>query len=227
MSHDNSTNEEVIRLLPELENDNDDKQVSSEYGKIEKWMQQLSTPWSQKLLEQDNDELILSTHRSEKPIVPFTIRNERLDSLIDINWATFNQEQQREMKKKRETLGRDWFNMPAIPSNDIETQKAVKLLHLRRFIYPNRFYKSLGTEKSSHRFYQVGTVQDQPEEFFSNRLPRKERKNTFVEEFLSDPDLRTRTKERFKKIQTEKQKLVNPKKWKKRIQRTLPKWKRK
>ncbi|GJQ14614.1 hypothetical protein GpartN1_g6405.t1 [Galdieria partita] len=219
-----TTSEEVIRLLPDLEDDKNEKQLSSEY-EVAKWMNQLSTRWSEKLLEQDN-ELILETSASEKPVVPLSIRNEHLNSLIDSTWATFGQDQQRE-RKKTETLGKDWFNMPAIPSNDIETQKAVKLLLLRKYIYPKRFYKSLGTEKSNHRFYQVGTVQDQPEEFFSNRLPRKERKNTFAEEFLSDPELRTSTKERYQKIQTEKQKRAKPKKWKKRIQRTLPKWKRK
>lgn len=215
--------EEVIRFLPEIE----DEQSPSNYEQVAKWMQRLSTPWSHKLLEEDDDESVLETSATERPIVPIAIRNEQLAYLIDNNWTSIHQEEHTEKKQKTETLGKDWFDMPAIPSNDVETQKAIKLLRLRKFIFPNRFYKSLGTEKSMHRFYQVGTVQDQPEEFFSGRLPRRERKKTFVEEILSDRDLRTTTKERYKKIQAEKQKLAKPKKRNKKIQRALPKWKQK
>jgi len=130
------------------------QQISVEY--VNNCMEQLSTPWKYCL---DNDETPVGV--SEHPVIPMTVQNEQMESIIEHSWANWMQEEQQgEGRRKKndknlDTLGRDWFHMPAVPSNDIETQKAIKLLRLRRFILPKRFYKSLGTEKSTHRFYQV------------------------------------------------------------------------
>eukprot|EP00871_Galdieria_phlegrea_P001034 jgi/Galph1/1931/GphlegSOOS_G600.1 len=214
------TGENMIALEPSIVQENKDQEMD----KLDYFMTKLSSPWSQEL----KDAAVSKLGKLKKPVVPLLVKDEWMNSLVDSHWSSEEPSKDVTNNKKRsvETTGKEWFDMPAVPTNDTETLKAVQLLHLRKFMYPNRFYKSLGSEKSKHRFYQIGTVQDQAEDFYSSRLSRRERKRSFTDEVLSDPHLKTSTKTRYTKIQAEK-KGSSRKKLNKRIERTLPKWKRK
>ena len=53
-------------------------------------------------------------------------------------------------------------------------------------------------------YSHLGTIQEGPTEYFSSRLPNKERKRTFVEEVLAREDENGRFKNKYNEIQVAK-----------------------
>jgi len=69
---------------------------------------------------------------------------------------------------------------------------------MRNYLDPKRFYKNpdkLGT------ILHVGTVIEGSAEYKSNRLTRKERKQSIVEELMSDSAIKSYTKNKYESIQ--------------------------
>jgi hypothetical protein len=65
----------------------------------------------------------------------------------------------------------------------------VQVLRNREYLDPKHHYKGgSNTELSGAmpRFFQMGTVQEAPHEYLSQRLTRKERKGTLVAAMLAD-----------------------------------------
>jgi hypothetical protein len=73
-------------------------------------------------------------------------------------------------------------------------------LKLRGAYDPKRFYKTDDTSKLPKHF-QVGTVVEGAQDFFSARMTKKERKRTFAEEIASSAEITHARKKRFKKVQ--------------------------
>lgn len=80
----------------------------------------------------------------------------------------------------------------------------LKLLKLRNVLDPHRHYRSDSTKALAPKFSQVGQVIEGPTEYFSSRLPRKERKRTFVEEVLANEKSTGRFKKQYDEIQASK-----------------------
>ena len=106
----------------------------------------------------------------------------------------------REAKKLgRGDAGRGWFNMPAVEYTP-ELRRDLRLLKLRGAYDPKRFYKTEDTTKLPKHF-QVGTVIEGAQDFYSARLTKRARKNTLTEEIAADAEIKTVRKKRFAKIQ--------------------------
>ncbi|CAJ0750530.1 18058_t:CDS:2 [Entrophospora sp. SA101] len=66
-----------------------------------------------------------------------------------------------------------------------EIKNDLQVLKLRNVLDPKRFYKKDNSKKFP-KYFQIGTIIEGPTEFYSSRLPRKERKQTIVDELLAD-----------------------------------------
>ena len=75
---------------------------------------------------------------------------------------------------------------------------------MRGVLDPKRFYKKESSKAKAPPFSQVGTVIEGPGEYFSARLPNKERKRTLVEEVLEMESSTKRFKRKYEDIQAAK-----------------------
>ena len=78
------------------------------------------------------------------------------------------------------------------------------LLKLRSVLDPQRHYRSESIRPSAPQFSQLGQIIQGPTEYFSSRLPNKERKRTLVEEVLANEQFTSRFKRKYNEIQASK-----------------------
>jgi len=105
-------------------------------------------------------------------------------------------------KKKRKikddkapiTSGDDWFNVPASAVTE-ETELGMHLLKIRPHIYRKQHYKkNKAWEKPT--FFATGTVVDDPKEFYSTRVAKRDRKKLLADEIFSDDQMRYYAKQK-------------------------------
>lgn len=102
-------------------------------------------------------------------------------------------------KKARDlTAGDKWFGMKA-PDMTPELEMDLKLLKMRNVLDPKRFYKKDDSKKDP-KFFSMGTIVEGNTEFFSARLTKKQRKQTFAEELLGDDDSQKYFKRKYAEI---------------------------
>ncbi|XP_015212238.2 deoxynucleotidyltransferase terminal-interacting protein 2 [Lepisosteus oculatus] len=120
-----------------------------------------------------------------------------------------------QLKKKRreeraKTTGDSWYNMKA-PELTEELKNDLKALKMRSALDPKRFYKKNDRE-GFPKYFQVGTVVDDPVDFYHARIPKKQRKRTIVEELIADAEFRSYNKKKYKQILAERAALAAGKK---------------
>lgn len=102
------------------------------------------------------------------------------------------------LKERDKTKGARWFNMPATELTE-EIKNDLAVLQMRGTLDPKHFYKR-GNEKICPKYFQVGTVIESPAEFYSARIPKKQRKKTLVDELLSDVEYRKYQKKKYAEL---------------------------
>ena len=116
------------------------------------------------------------------------------------------------LKKHKEvhakTLGKGWFDI-APAKLDEGLRADMKVVQMRNYLDPKRFYKNPDKMKS---VIGVGTVVEGPEEFTTQRMTKKERKQTLVGEILADKKIKDYTKRKYGEIQKEKEHASRKKK---------------
>ncbi|XP_058727270.1 rRNA-processing protein fcf2-like [Vicia villosa] len=119
----------------------------------------------------------------------------------------------------KDTAGKRWFDMPAQTMTP-ELQRDLKLLKLRDVIDPKRHYKK-GDSKSKTlpKYFQIGTIVGSSLDYFSGRLTKKERKESFADELLADQNNSAYRKRKVQEIEEQRQPAGN-KKWKNNGQST-------
>jgi len=100
-----------------------------------------------------------------------------------------SQQSRRERKKahaaeKESSKGAKWFNMKHAEMTD-EEKRDLKILKMRKALDPKTFYKG-DDMKGLPRFFQKGTVVESKAEFYSSRIPKKQRKQTLADELMAD-----------------------------------------
>ncbi|KJH40057.1 Fcf2 pre-rRNA processing [Dictyocaulus viviparus] len=132
-------------------------------------------------------------------------------------------------KREREkTKGRDWFDLPATELTD-EIKNDLELLQMRNAVDPLAFYRrndrsvipkyfqaSIQMNRTfscpddsvtqnfslcSDGFHSVGRIVDAPEDFYSSRMTKKERKRTMLDELLCDKEFVQSKIMKFKALQ--------------------------
>jgi len=103
---------------------------------------------------------------------------------------------------KKKTLGRGWFDMePAVLDDNLK--RDMKMIQMRNYIDPKRFYKNPDKSKA---VLHVGTVIEGVGEYKSSRLTNKERKTTILGEILADKQVKQYTKRKYLELQAAKPK---------------------
>ncbi|XP_022094735.1 deoxynucleotidyltransferase terminal-interacting protein 2-like [Acanthaster planci] len=106
----------------------------------------------------------------------------------------------RRRKKERESsTGQEWYNMAAVEMTD-QLRNDIKAVRMRSALDPKRFYKH-NDMTAMPKFVQVGTIVESPADFYHSRVPKKQRKQTIVEELLADAETRRYNKRKYLELQ--------------------------
>ncbi|KAI1280807.1 Deoxynucleotidyltransferase terminal-interacting protein 2 [Halotydeus destructor] len=100
--------------------------------------------------------------------------------------------------EREKTAGSNWFNMPATEVTD-EIKRDLSVLKMRDALDRKQFYKRNSGMKEIPKYFQVGTVVGTSADYYES-LPKKQRKNTFVNELLEDAELRRWNKKKYGEI---------------------------
>ncbi|CAH2100312.1 unnamed protein product [Euphydryas editha] len=104
--------------------------------------------------------------------------------------------------RRAKTKGPDWFNMKA-PEVTEELKNDLQVLKMRSVLDPKHFYKKNDMEVLP-KYFQVGRVMDSSVDHVNERLTRKQRKRTMVDELLADAEFQKYNKKKYKEIIDEK-----------------------
>ncbi|XP_040854719.1 deoxynucleotidyltransferase terminal-interacting protein 2 [Ochotona curzoniae] len=122
--------------------------------------------------------------------------------------------QKRRRKERQKTAGDGWFGMKAPELTD-ELKNDLKALKMRASMDPKRFYKK-NDRDGFPKYFQVGTIVDNPADFYHSRIPKKQRKKTIVEELLADSEFRRYNRRKYSEIMAEKAANAAGKKFRKK-----------
>ncbi|CBY08345.1 unnamed protein product [Oikopleura dioica] len=137
---------------------------------------------------------------------------------IDTAKSKYAKAKEKETKKSK-TAGKKWFDMAAPELTD-EVKNDLKLLRYRRVLDSKTFMKN-SDRRGDAKFFQLGTVMDSSDDFY-NRLTKKQRKATLVDELLADSEFRALQKKRKAKMSAQAmENRGNPTKKKARKIKTL------
>ncbi|KAI4486404.1 hypothetical protein M0804_005774 [Polistes exclamans] len=106
--------------------------------------------------------------------------------------------------ERNKTKGKEWYNLPATELTD-EIKHDLEVIQMRSVLDPKHFYKK-NDLKVLPKYFQIGKVIDSPIDYYSDRLTKKERKNTIVEELMADAEFAKYNKRKYKEIIEEKNK---------------------
>ncbi|XP_026764543.2 deoxynucleotidyltransferase terminal-interacting protein 2 [Galleria mellonella] len=107
-------------------------------------------------------------------------------------------------KERQKTKGPEWFNLPA-PEIREELKNDLQVLKMRSALDPKHFYKKNDMEVLP-KYFQVGRIMDSPLDHVNERLTKKQRKRTMVDELLADAEFQKYNKKKYKEIIEEKRK---------------------
>ncbi|XP_055978880.1 deoxynucleotidyltransferase terminal-interacting protein 2 [Sorex fumeus] len=122
--------------------------------------------------------------------------------------------QKKRRKEKQKTAGDGWFGMKAPELTD-ELKNDLKALKMRASMDPKRFYKK-NDRDGFPKYFQIGTIADNPADFYHSRIPKKQRKRTIVEELLADSEFRRYNRRKYAEIMAEKTANAAGKKFRKK-----------
>ncbi|XP_075414664.1 deoxynucleotidyltransferase terminal-interacting protein 2 [Tenrec ecaudatus] len=122
--------------------------------------------------------------------------------------------QKKRREERQKTAGNGWFGMKA-PELTAELKNDLKVLKMRASMDPKRFYKK-NDRDGFPKYFQVGTIVDNPADFYHSRIPKKERKRTIVEELLVDSEFRRFNRRKYSEIMAERAANAAGKKFRKK-----------
>ncbi|VDL65817.1 unnamed protein product [Nippostrongylus brasiliensis] len=97
--------------------------------------------------------------------------------------------------EREKTKGRDWFDLPATELTE-EAKADLELLQMRSAIDPLAFYRR-NDRAVLPKYFQVGRVVDAPEDYYSGRMTKKERKRNMLDELLHNQQFTRSKRERY------------------------------
>jgi len=124
---------------------------------------------------------------------------------VDLN-PKMGKKKMKKLKKseKEKTKGKEWFDLPALEMTE-ERKADLETIQMRGALDPKRFYKK-NTWENLPKYFQIGTVVDSPTEFYTTRVPVKQRKSNLVDELLADAAFKKFNKRKYTEIIEEKSK---------------------
>lgn len=158
-------------------------------------------------------------HRKEPEIMKksvITDNFEKQDAVATTQISVRQLKKQRKLEREK-TKGNKWYNMPATEIDE-HRRHDLEVLQMRRALDPKRFYKA-NDLKVAPKYFQFGKVVEHATDFFSSRIPKKQRKATLVEELLADAEFRKFNKRKYEEIQDAKRQGKGPYKNMKRLKK--------
>ena len=76
---------------------------------------------------------------------------------------------------------------------------------MRGVLDPKRFYKKNSSD-ALPKYFQIGTIVDNAADFYTDRVAKKDRKKTMVDELLADAEFKKFQKRKYVEIIEEKSK---------------------
>lgn len=131
-------------------------------------------------------------------------------------------QKKRNREARAQNAGADWFNIKA-PELDDNIKLDLEVVKMRRALFKKHQYKRKATEEINPHFH-LGKVIEDGSEFYSSRIPRKQRGTSIVDELVKDSQFMKSTKERYGNIVTKnneykKEKAIRQQKVKKQLAR--------
>ncbi|KRT80255.1 hypothetical protein AMK59_6978, partial [Oryctes borbonicus] len=157
--------------------------------------------------KKSKNNLNLTTHKHDtKELLKKSIITPDFEKLQVVPSTIVSKRKLKQLKKKEieKTKGKKWFHLPATEMSD-EVKTDLEILRMRSVLDPKHFYKKNDLEVLP-KYFQVGKVLDSPLEHYNNRLTKKERKRTLVDELLADAEFNKYNKRKYHEIIQEKQK---------------------
>ncbi|EFO23024.1 hypothetical protein LOAG_05462 [Loa loa] len=147
------------------------------------------TPVAHSILDEATKELL------SKSIIKPGFEKYLGEAHVPISWR----ELKRQRKANRErTKGDAWYNLPACEMTE-ERKRDLEILQMRGSIDSKAHYRK-NDRSVLPKYFQVGTVIETKADFYSSRVPKKQRKRTVVEELLADADLQTKQRKKYQEI---------------------------
>ncbi|KAM7303494.1 deoxynucleotidyltransferase terminal-interacting protein 2 [Ixodes scapularis] len=137
--------------------------------------------------------------------VPRVIETDNGPCYAAQEFKNFSRDWRFQHKERSLTKGPGWFGMPA-PELTEDLKRDLQVLRMRRVLDPKRFYKK-NDLKDLPKYFQVGTVMDSPTDFYHARVPKKDRKQTLVEELLADAQFRSFNKKKYQEAMAKQQRV--------------------
>ncbi|KAK6103566.1 Fcf2 pre-rRNA processing family protein [Brugia pahangi] len=114
---------------------------------------------------------------------------------VPISWRALKR--QRKMHRER-TKGDAWYNLPASEMT-VERERDLEIIQMRSSLDSKAHYRK-NDRSVLPKYFQVGTIIETKADFYSSRVPKKQRKRTIVEELLADTDLQTKQRKKYQEI---------------------------
>ncbi|PFX28149.1 deoxynucleotidyltransferase terminal-interacting protein 2-like [Stylophora pistillata] len=127
---------------------------------------------------------------------------EKRQSIPPMHVSQYAQKKQRK-KAREETAGPKWFNLPATQITP-EIERDMKLMKMRNVLDKKRHYKK-NDSSALPKYFQIGTVVEGSADFYSSRIPKRQRKTNMIDELLADAEFRRYNKKKYLEIQAAKQ----------------------
>lgn len=130
------------------------------------------------------------------------------------------EQKKRNKEERAQNAGPDWFNIKA-PELDENIKLELEVVKMRRALFKKHQYKRKATDEINPHFH-LGKVIEDGSEFYSSRIPRKQRGTSIVDELVKDSQFMKSTKERYGNIiaknnEYKKEKAIRQKKAKKQL----------
>ncbi|ALC40407.1 CG1142 [Drosophila busckii] len=99
--------------------------------------------------------------------------------------------------ERAKTKGSGWFDLPATEITD-EMRNELKIIQMRSVLDPKHFYKK-NDLKVLPKYFQIGTVQHSPLDYYSEKHSRKTKKS-LVDELLQDEAFQKFNKRKYNEV---------------------------
>ncbi|XP_042213750.1 uncharacterized protein LOC121860610 [Homarus americanus] len=191
----------VKEAPPKKNKGSTDKMIAPRFKKQYQPTDQLRTEEDKnvKIESEDGIQKILKTSTVLKPefmqqthLTPYIIGKKKAKNL-----------RRKELEK---TKGPGWYDMKA-PELTEEVKRDLEVLQMRSVLDPKKHYKNRDM-KVLPKYFQLGRVLDNPVEFYSSRVPKKDRKRSLAEEIIHDEEALRYQKRKYNEIIASKQKTV-------------------
>lgn len=127
---------------------------------------------------------------------------EKGHSVPPMHVSKFSHKKQKK-RTREESAGPMWFNLPATQLTP-EIEQDMKVIKMRNILDRKRHYKK-NDSSALPKYFQIGTVVEGSADFYTSRIPKRQRKINLIDELLSDAEFRRYNKKKYLEIQAAKQ----------------------